>query len=63
MQITQKLVEDQKITTVMISHNMSDAINYGDRLIMLNGGEIVMDVSGEEKTKLTPAELVMKFEM
>ena len=62
MGITKKLVEEQKITTVMISHNMSDAIAYGDRLIMLNGGEIVLDVSGEEKQALTPAELITLFE-
>ena len=62
MSITKKLVEEQKITTIMISHNMSDAIAYGDRLIMLNGGEIVMDVAGEEKRGLTPAELIVKFE-
>jgi len=62
MEITKKLVDEQKITTIMISHNMSDAINYGDRLIMLNGGEIVFDVSGKEKSSLTPAELITKFE-
>jgi len=63
MSITKKLVEEQKITTMMISHNMSDAIAYGDRLIMLSGGEIIMDVSGEEKRNLRPAELVTKFEL
>jgi len=63
MGITKKLVEEQKITTMMISHNMSDAIAYGDRLIMLSGGEIIMDVSGEEKRNLRPAELVTKFEL
>jgi len=62
MGITKKLVEEQNITTIMISHNMSDAIVYGDRLIMLNGGEIDLDVSGEEKRALTPAELIMRFE-
>ena len=62
MGITKKLVDEQKITTIMISHNMSDAIAYGDRLIMLGGGEIVMDVSGEEKAALTPAELITLFE-
>ena len=61
MGITKTLVEEQKITTMMISHNMSDAINYGDRLIMLSGGEIILDVSGEEKRSLRPAELVTKF--
>ena len=63
MGITKNLVEKQKITTIMISHNMSDAIAYGDRLIMLNGGEIIMDVSGEEKSRLTPADLITKFEV
>jgi len=62
MGITKKLVDEQNITTIMISHNMSDAITYGDRLIMMGGGEIVMDVSGEEKRALTPAELITKFE-
>jgi len=62
MEITKKLVEEQKITTMMISHNMSDAIAYGDRLLMLNSGEIILDVSGKEKDALTPAELVTLFE-
>ena len=62
MGITKKLVEEQKITTIMISHNMSDAIAYGDRLIMLNSGEIDMDVSGSVKQALTPAELITRFE-
>ena len=62
MGITKNLVDEQNITTIMISHNMSDAITYGDRLIMLNSGEIVMDVIGEEKQALTPAELIIKFE-
>jgi putative ABC transport system ATP-binding protein len=62
MNITKKLVAEQKITTIMISHNMSDAIAYGDRLIMLSSGEIAMDVSGEKKLALTPAELITRFE-
>ena len=62
MGITKKLVDEQKITTIMISHNMSDAIAYGDRLIMLDGGEIILDVSGREKQALTPAELITRFE-
>ncbi|MCL2373129.1 MAG: ATP-binding cassette domain-containing protein [Defluviitaleaceae bacterium] len=62
MSITKKLVEEQKITTIMISHNMSDAIEYGDRLLMLNSGEIVMDVSGQQKSDLTPAQLITLFE-
>jgi putative ABC transport system ATP-binding protein len=62
MGITKELVDEQKITTIMISHNMSDAIEYGDRLLMLNGGEIVLDVSGAEKQAFTPAKLITMFE-
>ncbi|MCL2699296.1 MAG: ATP-binding cassette domain-containing protein [Defluviitaleaceae bacterium] len=62
MGITKKLVDEQNITTMMISHNMHDAIEYGDRLLMLDGGEIIMDVSGKEKQALTPAELITRFE-
>ena len=62
MNITKKLVEEHKITTLMISHNMSDAITYGDRLIMLDSGKIILDVTGEEKKALNPAELITKFE-
>jgi len=62
MRITQKLVTEQNITTLMISHNMSDSIAYGDRLIMLNGGKITLDVAGREKQALTPAELITKFD-
>jgi len=62
MEITNKLVADLKITTIMISHNMSDAIKYGDRLIMLSHGEIVLDVKGDEKYALTPADLITMFE-
>jgi len=62
MGITKNLVDEQNITTIMISHNMSDAITYGDRLIMLDRGEIVLDVMGAEKAALSPAELVIMFD-
>jgi len=62
LELTQKLVIEQKITTIMISHNMTDAIRYGDRLLMLKSGKIVLDIYGEQKQNLTPAELVVKFE-
>jgi len=62
MSITKELVEEQNITTLMISHNMSDAIAYGDRLLMLDRGEIIMDVSGVALGWLSLAELVTMFE-
>ena len=46
----------------MITHNMRDAIKYGNRLIMLNNGHIVLDIKGEEKQNLTVQDLLQKFE-
>ena len=46
----------------MITHNMKDALRYGNRLVMLNGGKIVLDAKGEEKAKLTIDDLLEKFE-
>ena len=53
LNITEKIVNDNHLTTIMITHNMKDAIRYGNRLIMMSKGKIVVDVSGEEKQKLT----------
>lgn len=61
LSITDKLVTSGNITTLMITHNMRDAIHYGNRLIMMNNGEIVFDVSGEEKKNLTVDGLIKKF--
>lgn len=61
LSLTDKLVTSGNITTMMITHNMRDAIAYGNRLIMMNKGQIVFDVSGEEKKKLTIDGLIKKF--
>ena len=61
LNLTNELVGEDKITTLMITHNMKDAINYGNRLIMMNAGQIVYDVSGEEKQNLTIEKLIKKF--
>lgn len=61
MELTEKIVNETKLTTLMITHNMRDAIQYGDRLIMLHDGRIILDISGEEKQKLTVAELLEMF--
>ena len=53
LNITEKIVNDNHLTTIMITHNMKDAIRYGNRLIMMSKGKIVVDISGEEKQKLT----------
>ena len=51
MELTQKIVESHDLTTLMITHDMTYAIEYGNRLIMLYQGKIVVDVKGEEKEK------------
>lgn len=62
LDITDQVVTENKLTTLMITHNMKDAIKYGNRLIMLNNGHIVLDIKGEEKQKLTVQDLLLKFE-
>ncbi len=58
---TQRIVEKDHLTTLMITHNMRDAIAYGNRLIMMYDGHVVVDVSGEEKKKLTVEHLLSLF--
>ena len=58
---TQKIVEKDHLTTLMITHNMRDAIAYGNRLIMMYNGHVVVDVSGEEKKNLTVEQLLNLF--
>ena len=62
LEITEEIVTKNKLTTLMITHNMKDAIKYGDRLIMMYGGKIIYDVKGEEKKKITVDFLLNKFE-
>ena len=50
LEITEKIVTENKLMTLMVTHNMRDAIRYGNRLIMMNGGKIILDISGEEKS-------------
>ena len=61
LQTTDHLIEENQLTTLMITHNMKDAIEHGNRLIMMNEGRIIYDVSGEEKQKLTREDLLQKF--
>ena len=61
LEISDKIVHDGKLTALMITHNMSDAIRHGNRLIMMDQGRIVLDISGEDKQKLTKADLLARF--
>ena len=61
LQISEEIIERDKLTAMMITHNMNDAIVHGNRLIMMNNGQIIYDVQGEEKKELTKADLMSKF--
>lgn len=61
LEITQNIVARDRLTTLMITHNMNHAIEYGNRLIMMHNGQIIFDVSGEEKQKLKVENLLQKF--
>ena len=60
--MTEKIVNRDKLTTLMITHNMRDALRYGNRLIMLHNGQIIIDVSGNEKKNLDVPDLLKMFE-
>ena len=62
LDITEEIVEKNNLMTIMITHNMADAIRVGNRLIMMHEGRIVVDVKGEEKKKLTIEQLLQMFE-
>ncbi len=61
LEITERIVNENKLTTMMITHNMKDAIAHGNRLIMMHEGNVIVDVEGEEKKKLTVEDLMNLF--
>lgn len=61
LNLTEEIVSESKITTLMITHNMKDAIRLGNRLIMMNNGQIIYDISGEEKKNLKVSDLMELF--
>ena len=61
MELSHKIIQEKHLTTLMVTHNMKDAITYGNRLIMLDKGRIVLDISGEEKSRLTVNGLIERF--
>ena len=62
LDITKSIVEKRRLTTLMITHNMKDALRLGNRLIMMHEGNILVDVKGEEKSRLTVRDLLALFE-
>jgi len=61
LQITDRLIKEHNLTTMMVTHNMKDAIKYGNRLIMMHEGRIILDIEGEEKKNLTVESLLKQF--
>ena len=62
LELSDKIVHEHNLTTLMITHNMRDAIKYGNRLIMMHEGRVIYDVCGEEKSKLQVSDLLLRFE-
>lgn len=62
LNLTEKIVNEQHLTALMVTHNMKDAIDIGNRLIMMYDGRIIYDVKGEDKKNLKVADLLKKFE-
>ncbi len=63
LELSDKIIDENKLTALMVTHNMHDAIAHGNRLIMMNNGKIIYDVSGEEKKKLKTSDLLEKFSL
>ena len=61
MELTERIVTENHLTTLMITHNMRDAIRYGNRLVMLHEGRVILDIAKEEKQKLTVTDLLEMF--
>ena len=61
MNLTKEIINEKRLTTIMITHNLKQAINYGNRLIMMNKGKIMLDITGDEKKKLTTSKLLEMF--
>ena len=63
LKTTDKIISEQNLTAMMVTHNMKDAIAHGNRLIMMHEGKIILNVSGEDKHKLTVPDLLHQFEL
>ena len=55
------MVRENRLTTLMVTHNMNDALAYGNRLVMMDNGRVILDIAGEEKKKTTVADLMDMF--
>lgn len=62
LHVTDKIIEENNLTALMVTHNMKDAIAHGNRLIMMHEGKVILDISGEDKKSLTVKDLMLQFE-
>ena len=63
LQLTEEIVRDGQLTCLMVTHNMQTALELGNRTVMMDHGKIIFDVSGEERKKLTVADLLEQFKI
>lgn len=63
LRVTDQIISDNNLTALMVTHNMKDAISHGNRLVMMHEGRVILDIKGKEKSKLTVADLMHKFEV
>lgn len=61
MDLTDSMVRENRLTTLMVTHNMNQALKYGNRMVMLHQGKVQLDIQGEEKKKMTVAEIIAEF--
>ena len=61
LSLTDQMVRENRLTTLMVTHNMNDALAYGNRLVMMDNGRVILDIAGEEKKKTTVADLMDMF--
>ena len=61
LEISDKIISENRLTALMITHNMTDAIRHGNRLIMMDEGRIILDIEGEDKRRLTKRDLMDRF--
>ena len=61
LELSEQIIEENELTALMVTHNMKNAITFGNRLIMMNNGQIILDVKGEEKKNITVEELLHRF--
>ena len=63
LELSDRIISENELTALMVTHNMKDAIAHGNRLIMMNDGQIILDISGDDKKNLTVEDLLHKFEL